>query len=125
MRSTSCEPLFWPCGAPWPPLPVSPCHLLIDGNRLPPELPCPAETIVKGDAVCPSIAAASIVAKTRRDRVMKEAATRFPGYGWDTNVGYGTRCHMDALRDLGPTPWHRRSFAPLRDILWQAKISSD
>lgn len=106
-------------------LPVTPDHLLIDGNRLPEDLPCPATPVVGGDARSPSIAAASIVAKTWRDNVMKEAATQFPGYGWETNAGYPTKCHKSALRDLGVTPFHRRSFAPVRDILWQAKNSSD
>ncbi|SNS14563.1 ribonuclease HII [Antarctobacter heliothermus] len=105
-------------------LPVVPDHLLIDGNRLPTDLPCPATPVVGGDGVSPSIAAASIVAKNWRDDVMKEAATRFPGYGWETNAGYPTKCHKSALRDLGVTPLHRRSFAPVRDILWQEKNSS-
>ncbi|MBW4984677.1 ribonuclease HII [Mameliella sp. CS4] len=106
-------------------LPVVPDHLLIDGNRLPVDLPCPAIPVVGGDGRSPSIAAASIVAKTWRDDVMKEAATQFPGYGWETNAGYPTKCHKSALRDLGVTPFHRRSFAPVRDILWQAKNTSD
>lgn len=106
-------------------LPVVPDHLLIDGNRLPVDLPCPAIPVVGGDGRSPSIAAASIVAKTWRDDVMKEAAAQFPGYGWETNAGYPTKCHKSALRDLGVTPFHRRSFAPVRDILWQAKNTSD
>mgnify|MGYP005993669593 CR=1 FL=1 len=106
-------------------LSIEPDHLLIDGNRLPTGLPCPATPVVGGDGVSPSIAAASIVAKNWRDNVMKEAAARFPGYGWETNAGYPTKCHKSALRDLGVTPLHRRSFAPVRDILWQEKNSSD
>jgi ribonuclease HII len=106
-------------------LPVVPDHLLIDGNRLPVDLPCPATPVVGGDGCSSSIAAASIVAKTWRDNVMKEAATQFPGYGWETNAGYPTKCHKSALRDLGVTPYHRRSFAPVRDILWQGKNTSD
>lgn len=106
-------------------LPVVPDHLLIDGNRLPRDLPCPATPVVGGDRRSPSIAAASIVAKIWRDDVMKKAATQFPGYGWETNAGYPTKCHKSALRDLGVTPLHRRSFAPVRDILWQAKNASD
>lgn len=106
-------------------LPAQPDHLLIDGNRMPVDLPCPATLVVGGDGVSPSIAAASIVAKNWRDNVMKEAATQFPGYGWETNVGYPTKCHKSALRDLGVTPLHRRSFRPVRDILWQGKNSSD
>lgn len=104
-------------------LPAQPDHLLIDGNRMPVDLPCPATLVVGGDGVSPSIAAASIVAKNWRDNVMKEAATQFPGYGWETNAGYPTKCHKSALRDLGVTPLHRRSFRPVRDILWQGKNS--
>lgn len=106
-------------------LPVVPDHLLIDGNRLPDGLPCPATAVVGGDGVSPSIAAASIVAKMWRDDVMKKIATQFPGYGWETNAGYPTRCHKSALRNLGVTPHHRRSFRPVRDILWQEKNPSD
>lgn len=106
-------------------LPVRPDHLLIDGNRLPRDLPCPATAIVGGDARSPSIAAASIVAKTWRDDVMKKAATQYPGYGWETNAGYPTECHKSALRNLGVTPLHRRSFKPVRDILWQEKNVTD
>jgi ribonuclease HII len=98
-------------------LPHPPDHLLVDGNRLPSDLPCPASCVVGGDGRSPSIAAASIVAKIWRDDVMKKAATQFPGYGWDTNAGYPTKCHKKALRDLGVTPFHRRSFKPVRDIL--------
>ncbi|CAN0188290.1 unnamed protein product, partial [Chrysoparadoxa australica] len=85
-------------------LSIEPDHLLIDGNRLPTGLPCPATPVVGGDGVSPSIAAASIVAKNWRDNVMKEAAARFPGYGWETNAGYPTKCHKSALRDLGVPP---------------------
>ncbi len=102
-----------------------PDHLLIDGNRLPPDLPCPATTIIKGDGKSPSIAAASIVAKTWRDHVMKMNAQQYPGYGWETNAGYPTKCHKSALRNLGVTPHHRRSFKPVHDILWQVKNSTD
>jgi ribonuclease HII len=98
-------------------LSVQPDHLLIDGNKLPRELPCPATCVVGGDGKSPSIAAASIVAKIWRDNVMKEAATQWPGYGWETNAGYPTKCHKSALRNLGITPFHRRSFKPVRDIL--------
>ncbi|MBE2275022.1 MAG: ribonuclease HII [Rhodobacteraceae bacterium] len=93
---------------------------LIDGNRIPPGLPCPAEAVVKGDATCLSIAAASIIAKVARDRIMVDLAQQHPGYGWDRNAGYPTKAHLQALLDLGPTPWHRRSFAPVHNILCQA-----
>lgn len=87
---------------------------LIDGNRLPPALPCPGEAIIKGDAKSLSIAAASIIAKVTRDRLMIEADARYPGYGFARHKGYPTRDHMDALQRSGPTPIHRRSFAPVQ-----------
>ncbi len=95
-------------------------HALIDGNRLPPGLRCGAEAIVKGDCKSLSISAASIVAKVCRDRLMVDLAQQFPGYGWDTNAGYGTRAHLDGLKRHGVTPHHRRSFAPVHKILYQA-----
>jgi ribonuclease HII len=88
--------------------------VLIDGNQVPPGLGCQAETIVGGDAASYSIAAASIFAKVTRDRTMLRLAETFPGYGWHTNRGYGSREHLAALRRLGPTPHHRTSFAPVR-----------
>jgi ribonuclease HII len=88
--------------------------VLIDGNQVPPELGCQAETIVGGDAASYSIAAASIFAKVTRDRYMARLAESFPGYGWHTNRGYSSREHLAALRRLGPTPHHRTSFAPVR-----------
>jgi len=88
--------------------------VLIDGNQVPPELGCQAETIVGGDAASYSIAAASIFAKVTRDRYMCQLAESFPGYGWETNVGYKSPAHFRALKALGPTPHHRRSFAPVR-----------
>ena len=95
-------------------LSVTPELALIDGNATPRELPCPARTIVDGDAKCLSIAAASIVAKVFRDAYMRKLAEVFPGYGWETNVGYGTKDHRNAMTRLGVTPHHRRSFAPVR-----------
>ena len=91
--------------------------VLIDGNRAPPELGCRAETIVGGDARSYSIAAASIIAKVTRDRYMRGLAAAFPGYGWETNVGYARPEHLAALNRLGPTAHHRRSFAPVRMVL--------
>lgn len=93
-----------------------PDHVLIDGNRMP-LLTCSAETIVKGDAKSLSIAAASVIAKVTRDRIMAELNLRYPGYGWDRNAGYGTAEHLDALNRLGVSPHHRKSFAPVRKIL--------
>jgi len=91
-------------------------YALIDGNRLP-ELPCKAMTVVKGDRLSLSIAAASIIAKVTRDRIMTELANDFPGYGWQNNAGYGTRQHIAALNSLGITEHHRKTFAPIRKIL--------
>lgn len=93
-----------------------PVYALVDGNRTP-SLPCPATAIIKGDATCLSIAAASVVAKVTRDREMAALAVRYPGYGWERNAGYGTAEHRDALTRLGVTPHHRRSFAPIRNML--------
>lgn len=94
---------------------------LIDGNRLPADLPCAGQTVIRGDALSVSIAAASIVAKIGRDARMAALAQQHPGYGWDRNAGYGTKEHQNALLDLGVTPHHRRSFAPIRKILMQGK----
>lgn len=85
---------------------------LVDGNRLP-DLPFPAQAVTRGDARSLSIAAASIVAKVKRDRLMAGLAADFPGYGWERNAGYGTPEHAAALERLGVTPHHRRSFAPV------------
>lgn len=98
-------------------LPVSPKTALIDGNRLPPNLPCEGQAIIKGDALSLSIAAASIVAKVTRDRLMKEAEVRFPGYGLSGHKGYPTKAHKQALEKLGASPIHRRSFKPVADVL--------
>ncbi len=98
-------------------LPEPPAVLLIDGNKVPDGLPCAAEAVVRGDARSLSIAAASIVAKVTRDRVMADLDGEFPGYGWARNAGYGTAAHRDALQRLGVTPHHRRGFAPVRKIL--------
>ncbi len=92
---------------------TAPDLALVDGN-VAPSLPCPVRTVVKGDALSFSIAAASVVAKVTRDRIMRELARRYPGYGWETNVGYATARHCDGLRRLGVTPHHRRLFEPVR-----------
>ncbi len=89
-------------------------HARIDGNRLPPGLPCPAEALVGGDARDRSIMAASILAKVARDRHMCELHMRWPGYGFYEHKGYPTPAHLAALARLGPCPAHRRSFAPVR-----------
>lgn len=92
-------------------------HALIDGNMIPRGLTVPATTIIKGDARSLSIAAASIVAKICRDRIMCDLAQQYPGYGWDTNAGYGSKSHISALQNLGVTPHHRRSFKPVHNML--------
>jgi ribonuclease HII len=89
-----------------------PAMVLVDGNRCP-RWDHQSEAIVSGDALCLSIAAASIVAKHRRDTMMAEYDLIYPGYGWASNKGYGAKVHQEALRTLGPTPLHRRSFAPV------------
>jgi ribonuclease HII len=93
-----------------------PGHALVDGNQLPP-LICPATAIVKGDARSLSISAASIVAKVSRDAIMADLDRDHPGYGFARHAGYGTLAHRDALERLGVTPHHRRSFAPIHNIL--------
>ena len=99
----------------------APNHLLIDGNLLPRRLTLPAQAIVKGDARALSIAAASIVAKVTRDRIMVGLAQQHPGYGWEHNAGYPTKSHISALQNLGVTPHHRRLFKPVHNILYQEK----
>lgn len=93
-------------------LPHVPAHILVDGNRLP-KWTHSAEAIIGGDALHPCISAASIIAKEHRDRIMVAADSDHPGYGWASNKGYGSATHMAALREKGPTPLHRRSFAPV------------
>ncbi len=99
----------------------APDHLLIDGNMIPNGCPVRAVAIVKGDSRSLSIAAASIVAKVTRDRIMVGLAQQHPGYGWETNVGYPSKSHISALQGLGVTPHHRRSFKPVHNILYQGK----
>jgi ribonuclease HII len=91
-------------------LKLTPQLLLIDGNRFKPYLELPFECIIKGDGRYLSIAAASILAKTYRDDLMQQHALQFPGYGWETNVGYATEEHREGIRNLGITPFHRKSF---------------
>ena len=103
-------------------LQVLPEHVLIDGNMIPRGLRLPATTLVKGDSRSVSISAASIVAKVCRDCVLVDLAQQHPGYGWETNMGYGSKKHMEALRSLGVTPHHRCSFKPVHNMLYQEKI---
>ena len=94
-----------------------PALALVDGHMPPPGLPCPCRPVIGGDGLALSIAAASIVAKVTRDAMMVALAQQFPGYGWETNMGYGTRGHLEGLGRLGVSPHHRRSFAPVREAL--------
>ena len=96
-------------------LEIQPQMAVIDGNRLPPALPVPGVTLVKGDALSASIGAASVLAKVSRDRLMREMDTQYPGYGFAVHKGYGTAAHTAAIRQLGPCPIHRPSF--LRKLL--------
>ena len=99
-------------------------HVLVDGNRIVDfeTHVGPYTSIVDGDATCYSIACASIVAKVVRDRLMTRLAVRYPGYGWEHNAGYATPDHRAALQRLGPTPFHRRSFAPVQAALHGVQI---
>ncbi len=102
-------------------LSLEPDEVLIDGNMTPagrhPDWCWPARAIVGGDALEPCISAASILAKEHRDRLMREYALAHPHYGWETNMGYGTAEHLAALREHGPSPLHRRSFAPVAQLV--------
>ena len=105
-------------------LPVVPGFVLIDGDRVPAGLGRPAEAVVRGDALSLSIAAASIVAKCVRDRIMVDLAQQHPGYGWERNAGYPTKGHKAAMIERGVTPHHRRTFAPVHNILYQDRNAS-
>lgn len=99
-------------------LPIAPSIAIVDGN-LKPKLLCPAYTVVKGDLKSMSIAAASIIAKTTRDRMMLELSRDFPDYCWHSNKGYAAPAHRDALLRFGVTPHHRRSFSPIHNMLYE------
>lgn len=94
---------------------IAPARVLVDGNRLPPDLTCPGEAVIKGDGKIACIAAASILAKVERDRRMVEYATEYGVYGFDRHFGYPTPEHLAALRTHGPCPIHRRSFGPVKE----------
>lgn len=102
-------------------LPQRPAHVLVDGNLVPAQIGIPATAVIRGDGLCLSIAAASVIAKVTRDRIMVDLAQQWPGYGWDRNAGYPTRDHLAALKILGVTPHHRHSFRPVHNILLQGK----
>ncbi len=100
---------------------LRPGFALVDGRDVPPGLICPAQALVGGDGRSVSIAAASILAKVTRDRLMRRLDKHAPHYGFAAHMGYGTRSHCAAIAGLGATAWHRRSFAPLREILSQPR----
>ncbi|MCH9809282.1 MAG: ribonuclease HII [Alphaproteobacteria bacterium] len=112
-RSNILTATLWAMAQAVAKLSEKPRLVLVDGNRLPPVI-CEARAIVKGDAKCLSIAAASIVAKVTRDRIMVEMAEAYPGYGFERHKGYGTPQHKEALERLGVTDIHRRSFRPVQ-----------
>ncbi len=95
---------------------LEPALVMVDGNRLP-RWRFSAQAVIGGDAIHPCISAASIIAKEHRDRMMVAADAEYPGYGWASNKGYGAAVHMAALRRLGPTPLHRKSFAPVTQMI--------
>lgn len=99
-----------------------PDYALIDGNRMPPELGVIGETIIKGDGLSCSIAAASIIAKVSRDSQMALLAEEFPGYGWEKNAGYGVKHHQEGLAKFGVTLHHRKSFKPIKKIIEQTLV---
>ena len=101
-------------------LPTQPDYIFVDGNKLP-NLPCPGEAVVKGDSRSISIAAASIVAKVSRDKIMTNLAQDYPGYGWERNSGYGTPEHKKALDQFGVTEHHRLTYAPIIKMLGKTK----
>ena len=105
-------------------LPFRPDACLVDGNARPP-LKAPAHLVVKGDAKSFSIAAASIVAKVTRDRIMRDLAKAFPEYGWEKNKGYGAKAHLEAIATHGPAPHHRRSFKPISTMIASKNARSD
>lgn len=90
---------------------------IIDGNRIPTDFVCPAQCVIKGDAKSLSISAASIVAKVYRDRIMKEMAQKYPYYGFEKNAGYGTKSHIEGLKQYGITPEHRKSYKPIQEFM--------
>ena len=96
---------------------VAPNMVLVDGNREPKNFGYKTRAIVKGDAKSYSISGASIIAKVYRDKLMEEMAKKYPGYGFEKNAGYGTKAHIEGLKQFGVTPEHRKSYAPIKDFL--------
>lgn len=101
---------------------ILPEKVWVDGNRIPPNLPCPAEAVIKGDAQIAQIAAAAILAKTARDAEMYALAEQYPQYGFDKHKGYATAAHLSALKQFGVLPQHRKDFAPVKALLAQGKL---
>ena len=99
---------------------MTPDLVLVDGNRAP-RLSCPVRTVVRGDALVKSISAASILAKVARDAILQDLDGVYPGYGFAVHKGYPTAAHQRALETLGPSPVHRRSFGPVRRLLFEDK----
>jgi ribonuclease HII len=114
-RDNILEANFWAMAQAVAQLNTKPLLALIDGNRAP-QLACTVQAIIEGDAYCASIAAASIIAKVTRDRLMVALDAECPGYGFASHKGYGTPQHQESLARLGPSPHHRRSFAPVRAL---------
>lgn len=104
---------------------LAPARVLIDGDRLPLSLAVPADAVVKGDGRYSAVAAASVVAKVTRDRMMTKMASEFPVYGFDRHFGYATAEHLALLREHGPCVWHRRTFAPVREAMMQPSLGLD
>ena len=98
-------------------LSVKPDVALIDGNRLPKNFDCKTKCVIKGDALSFSISAASVMAKVYRDRLMKDMALKYPGYGFEKNAGYGTKEHIEGLKRYGVTPEHRRTYKPIKELI--------
>lgn len=101
-------------------LKIKPEFAIVDGNQTPKNFPCPTKTVVKGDARCMSIAAASIAAKVYRDHLMADLAQKYPYYAFEKNAGYGTKAHIEGLKQHGVTPEHRKSYRPIQEILQKA-----
>ena len=115
-RDNILQATFWAMAEALRQLATPPRLALVDGNRAP-QLPCPVRTVIAGDAESLSIAAASIIAKVTRDRIMTELDRQYPCYGFARHKGYGTAAHLRALQEHGPCPAHRRTFAPVRQLV--------
>lgn len=105
-------------------LSIAPDKVIVDGNRAP-RLSCRVEAVVKADAKVPEVSAASILAKTARDRLMEKMDEEHPGYGFAKHAGYGTKAHVEAIRRLGPSPIHRRSFEPVKTMISEIKSRTE